>query len=111
MTYDFTKTPNNLDAFWMPFTPQRLFKKAPRIVARAKGVYYYDEQGREVLDGTAGLWCVNLGHDHPRLREAVIAQIETMDFAHNFQLGSRTAFMAANRLVEARPDYNDDEYF
>ena len=111
MTYDFTKTPNDLDAFWMPFTPQRMFKENPRIVARAKGVYYYDEQGREILDGTAGLWCVNVGHDHPTIKEAMKTQIDTMDFAHNFQLGSPTAYMAANRLVEAMPDYIDHVFF
>lgn len=111
MTYDFTKTPNHLDAYWMPFTPQRLFKGAPRIVARARGVYYYDEQGREILDGTAGLWCVNLGHDHPRIKDALITQINTMDFAHSFQLGHPSAFMAANRLVEAMPDGIDHVFF
>lgn len=111
MTYDFTKTPNDLDAYWMPFTPQRMFKAAPRIVARAKGVYYYDEQGREILDGTAGLWCVNVGHDHPKIKEALKTQIDTMDFAHTFQLGHPTAYMAANRLVEAMPDYINHVFF
>jgi beta-alanine--pyruvate transaminase len=111
MSYDFTKTPNDLDAYWMPFTPQRMFKAAPRIVARAKGVYYYDEQGREILDGTAGLWCVNVGHDHPKMKEALKAQIDTMDFAHTFQLGHPTAFMAANRLVEAMPNYINHVFF
>ncbi len=111
MTYDFTKTPNDLDAFWMPFTPQRMFKAAPRIVAKAKGVYYYDEQEREILDGTAGLWCVNVGHDHPTIKDAMKTQIDTMDFAHAFQLGHPTAYMAANRLVEAMPDYIDHVFF
>lgn len=111
MTYDFTKRPNDLEAFWMPFTPQRLFKGAPRIVARAQGVYYYDEAGREILDGTAGLWCVNLGHDHPRIKEAMKTQLDALDFAHSFQMGHPSAFMAANRLTDVMPDGIDHVFF
>jgi len=103
-SYDFTQMPNSMEEFWMPFTPQRLFKKAPRIVTRADGMYYYDADGREILDGTAGLWCVNLGHNHPRIKDAIKTQLDTLDFAHSFQFGHPAAYMAAKRLVEAMPD-------
>lgn len=111
MTYDFTKMPNSMDEFWMPFTPQRLFKGAPRIVTRADGMYYYDSDGRELLDGTAGLWCVNVGHNHPRIKDAMISQLHTLDFAHNFQMGHPSAFLAAKRLVEAMPKGIDHVFF
>ena len=55
-------TPNNLEPFWMAFTPNRSFKKRPRLIARAKDMHYYDMAGRPVLDATAGLWCSNAGH-------------------------------------------------
>jgi beta-alanine--pyruvate transaminase len=103
MTYDFTKIPNSLEEFWMPFTPQRLFKKAPRMVVRADGMYYYDQDGRAILDGTAGLWCVNLGHNNARIKDAITSQLNTLDFCHSFQLGHPSAFLAAKRLVEAMP--------
>lgn len=111
MTYDFTKMPNSMDEFWMPFTPQRLFKGAPRIVTRADGMYYYDSDGRELLDGTAGLWCVNVGHNHPRIKDAMISQLNTLDFAHSFQMGHPSAFLAAKRLVEAMPKGIDHVFF
>jgi beta-alanine--pyruvate transaminase len=111
MTDDFMKMPNSLDEYWMPFTPQRLFKQAPRIVARADGMYYYDEQGREILDGTAGLWCVNLGHNHPHIKEKMKAQLDALDFSHSFQLGHPSAFVAAKRLVDAMPDGIDHVFF
>ncbi len=104
MSDETTFRPNSLDEYWMPFTPQRLFKKAPRMVTHAKGVYYYDEDGREILDGTAGLWCVNLGHDHPTIKQAMKDQIDTLDFGHSFQMGHPSAFHAASRLVDVMPD-------
>src|SRR3954465_3008177 len=79
-------------AFWMPFTANRQFKKAPRLLARAEGMYYWTPEGREVLDGTAGLWCVNAGHCRPKIVEAVKRQVATMDFAPTFQMGHPIAF-------------------
>ncbi|MCS7269411.1 MAG: aminotransferase class III-fold pyridoxal phosphate-dependent enzyme, partial [Geminicoccaceae bacterium] len=62
--------PNDLEAYWIPFTPNRHFKRHPRLLARAEGVWYYTPEGRPVLDGTAGLWCCNIGHRHPKVVEA-----------------------------------------
>ncbi len=95
--------PNNLDAFWMPFTANRAFKKTPRLLARAEGVFYYTDDQREVLDGTAGLWCSNAGHGRREITEAIQRQAATMDFAPTFQLGHPIAFQAAARLAENLP--------
>ena len=92
--------PNNLDAFWMPFTANRSFKQAPRLLARAEGMFYYTPDGREVLDGTAGLWCVNAGHGRREITEAIQQQAAVMDFAPTFQMGHPIAFQAAARLAE-----------
>ena len=80
-------TNSELDAFWMPFTANRQFKANPRLLARAKGMYYTTADGREVLDGVAGLWCVNAGHGRREITEAVTKQLETMEFAPTFQMG------------------------
>jgi beta-alanine--pyruvate transaminase len=90
-------------AFWMPFTANRQFKKAPRLLARAEGMYYWTPEGRQVLDGTAGLWCVNAGHCRPKIVEAVKRQVATMDFAPTFQMGHPIAFEFADRLARIAP--------
>jgi len=90
-------------AFWMPFTANRQFKKAPRLLARAEGMYYWTPDGRQVLDGTAGLWCVNAGHCRPKIVEAVKRQVAEMDFAPTFQMGHPIAFEFAERLAEIAP--------
>ncbi len=92
-----------LDAFWMPFTPNRQFKVAPRLVSGAEGIAYRTPDGREVLDGTSGLWCVGAGHRHPRIAEAMKRQIDTLDFASNFQVGHPGAFALAERLAAVAP--------
>lgn len=102
--YDFTTAANSLEEFWMPFTPQRFFKNAPRIVVSADGMYYTDQDGKQILDCTAGLWAVNAGHNKARIKEAMRAQMDTLDYAPNFQMGHPTAFKAASRLVAAFPD-------
>ncbi len=66
-----SQIPNDLDAYWMPFTPNKRFKAAPRFVERAEGMYYYTPDGRQILDGASGLWCVSAGHGHPRIVEAI----------------------------------------
>ena len=104
MGYDFSTAANSLDEFWMPFTPQRLFKKAPRMVVSADGMYYKDASGREILDGAAGLWCVNAGHNRPKVKEAITAQLELLDYATAFKYGHPTAFKAASRLVNVMPE-------
>jgi beta-alanine--pyruvate transaminase len=90
-------------AFWMPFTANRQFKKAPRLLERAEGMYYWTPDGRQILDGTAGLWCVNAGHCRPKIVEAVKRQVETMDFAPTFQMGHPIAFEFADRLARIAP--------
>src|SRR6266850_1653279 len=90
-------------AFWMPYTANRLFKKAPRLLARAEGMYYWTPEGRKVLDGCAGLWCVNAGHCRPKIVEAVTRQVATMDFAPTFQMGHPIAFEFADRLARIAP--------
>ena len=81
-----------LEAFWMPFTANRQFKSAPRLLARAEGMYYWTPEGRQVLDGCAGLWCVNAGHGRREITEAVATQIAVMDYAPPFQMGHPIAF-------------------
>ncbi|KAB2863778.1 MAG: aminotransferase class III-fold pyridoxal phosphate-dependent enzyme, partial [Bauldia sp.] len=72
---------NNLEAFWMPFTANRQFKKQPRMLVRAEGMHYWAADGRKLLDGTAGLWCVNAGHGRAKIADAVSNQIRELDYA------------------------------
>ncbi|AIJ98009.1 beta-eliminating lyase family protein [Brucella suis] len=87
----------------MPFTANRQFKAAPRLLASASGMYYTDVDGNQVLDGTAGLWCCNAGHGRKRITEAVERQISTMDFAPIFQMGHNVAFDFAEKLAAIAP--------
>ena len=96
-------TPNDLSAFWMPFTANRQFKKAPRMFVGAKDMHYTTSDGRKVLDGTAGLWCVNAGHCRPKIVEAIATQAAEMDYAPAFQMGHPKAFELANALVSIAP--------
>ena len=91
-------------AFWMPFTANRQFKKAPRLLARAEGMHYWTPEGRQILDGTAGLWCVNAGHCRPKIVEAVQRQVAEMDFAPTFQMGHPVVFEFAERLARVAPE-------
>jgi beta-alanine--pyruvate transaminase len=103
--------PNNLDAFWMPFSSNRGFKPNPRLLARAEGMFYYTNDNREVLDGTAGLWCCNAGHGRREIVEAIQKQAAVMDFAPTFNMGHPIAFQAAARLAEITPDGMDKIFF
>ena len=103
MSYDFSTAANSIEEMWMPFTAQRTFKKAPRMLVSAKGMYYKDQDGREVLDGSAGLWCVNAGHNIPRIKNAIKEQLELLDYATCFSMGHPTAFKAASRLTAVFP--------
>jgi beta-alanine--pyruvate transaminase len=102
---------SDLDAFWMPFTANRQFKANPRLLARAEGMYYWTEDGREVLDAVAGLWCVNAGHGRREITEAVTKQLGTMEFAPTFQMGHPIAFELANRLTKIAPPGLDRIFF
>ena len=93
----------DLDAYWMPFTANRQFKKAPRLLAKARGMHFWTPEGREILDGVAGLWCVNAGHARPRIVQAIAEQAGEMDFAPPFQMGHPKAFELAERLVKLTP--------
>ena len=95
--------PNDLNAFWMPFTSNRQFKKSPRMLVSAKNMHYQTSDGREILDGAAGLWCVNAGHCRPRITQAIQAQAAELDYAPAFQMGHPIAFEFANRLIDIAP--------
>ena len=96
--------PNDLRAFWMPFTANRQFKAAPRMLVSAEGMHYTSSDGRKILDGTAGLWCCNAGHKRPRIVKAIQEQAEELDYAPAFQMGHPKVFELANRLVDLAPE-------
>ena len=93
----------SLDSFWMPFTPNREFKASPRMVSSASGVTYQTEDGKTILDGTSGLWCVGAGHRHPKISEAMKAQIDVLDYASSFQVGHPGAFKLTDRIASLAP--------
>jgi beta-alanine--pyruvate transaminase len=101
----------DLEAYWMPFTANRQFKAAPRMVTKAEGMYYITDDGRRILDGFAGLWCCNAGHGRKPIVEAIQKQAATMDYAPAFQLGHPLAFDLANRIVELAPGKLDHVFF
>jgi beta-alanine--pyruvate transaminase len=101
----------DLEAFWMPFTANRQFKAKPRLLARAEGMHYWTEDGRKVLDGVAGLWCVNAGHGRKEITEAVSKQLATMEYAPPFQMGHPPGFELASRLVKLAPGDIDHVFF
>ena len=103
---DQSPIPNDLDSFWMPFTASRWFKENPRMVVGAQGLHYTSSDGRQIIDGTGGLWCCNAGHNHPRIVEAIQRQAATLDFAHSFNQGHAVAFQAASRLVALAPGFD-----
>ena len=103
--------PNDLEAFWMPFTDNQQFKSAPRLLVGAKDMHYTTHDGREILDGTAGLWCCNAGHGREAITNAIKAQAEAMDYAPNFQMGNPLVFEFASRLGEITPEGMDRIFF
>jgi beta-alanine--pyruvate transaminase len=106
-----TATTPDLTHFWMPFTANRQFKAAPRLFKAAKGMYYTSVDEREVLDGTAGLWCVNAGHGRKEIVEAVTRQVAEMDYAPTFQMGHPVAFEAAAKVASFMPEGLDRIFF
>jgi beta-alanine--pyruvate transaminase len=101
----------NLNAFWMPFTSNRSFKKNPRMIERAQGMYYYTADNREILDGIAGLWCCNAGHCHPHIVEAVQKQVANLDYATAFNLGHSRVFELAEQVTDMAPEGMDYAFF
>jgi beta-alanine--pyruvate transaminase len=105
------KVPNNLESFWMPFTANRQFKAKPRLLVDAKDMHYTTHDGRKVMDGMAGLWCVNAGHGRKEIIEAVQAQVAKLDFAPSFQMGHPAPFELAARLTALLPGDLDHAFF
>ena len=95
--------PNDLSAWWMPFTANRQFKAKPRLLVGAEGVHYTTADGRRIIDGTSGLWCVNAGHGRREIADAIAAQAREMDFAPAFQMGHPLAFKLASELAALAP--------
>jgi beta-alanine--pyruvate transaminase len=106
-----TARPNDLDSYWMPFTANRQFKAKPRLMASAEGMYYRSTDGRKILDGTAGLWCVNAGHGRREIAEAVQRQLVALDYAPAFQMGHPAIFEAASRIAALLPGGLDHVFF
>ncbi|VAV94134.1 Omega-amino acid--pyruvate aminotransferase, partial [hydrothermal vent metagenome] len=106
-----TPVPNDLDAYWMGFTPNRAFKKKPRMFVAADGMYFTTDDGRKVMDGIAGLWCCNAGHKRPRIIKAIQQQVEELDYSPGFQMGHPKAFELANRLKALMPGELDHVFF
>lgn len=102
---------SNESSFWLPFTDNRGFKSHPRLLASAKDMHYFTTDGRAVLDGTAGLWCVGAGHGRPQIVEAIRKQAAILDYAPTFQLGHTLAFEFADRLAEIFPAGLDRVFF
>ncbi|WP_283419539.1 aspartate aminotransferase family protein [Sphingopyxis sp. Geo48] len=102
---------DQLASFWMPFTANRAYKANPRQLVSASGMYYRSSDGREILDGTAGLWCSNAGHCRPEIAEAIAKAASTLDFAPTFQLGHPLPFELAQRVAALMPDGLDRIFF
>ncbi|MCC0029917.1 MAG: aspartate aminotransferase family protein [Brucellaceae bacterium] len=103
--------PNDLSAFWMPFTANRQFKQSPRMLVSAKDMHYTSADGRKILDGTAGLWCCNAGHCRDGITRAVSEQVGQLDYAPAFQMGHPKVFELASRLTDITPDGMDHVFF
>jgi beta-alanine--pyruvate transaminase len=105
------RQPNDLSAFWLPFTPNRHFKSAPRMLARAEGMYYYDDAGRALLDTCAGLWCVNAGHGRKTIADGISQTAHELDYAPTFQFAHPAAFVLAQRIADLAPAGLDHVFF
>ncbi|WP_159716622.1 aspartate aminotransferase family protein, partial [Geminicoccus flavidas] len=111
LTKDLATAPNDLESFWMPFTSNRDFKKNPRMLVKAEGLHYTTQDGRKLLDATAGLWCVNAGHAHPKIVAAIQNQAADLDFAPPFQWAHPKSFELASRLAHLFPGGLDHAFF
>src|SRR5262249_23967699 len=106
-----TAIPNDLQSYWLPFTPNRAFKAAPRLLARAKDMHYFTPDGRAALDGTAGLWCTNAGHNRDPIVAAIQRQAAELDYAPAFQFSHPKAFELASRVAALAPAGLDHVFF
>jgi beta-alanine--pyruvate transaminase len=105
------RAPNDLEAFWIPFTPNRAFKQRPRMIARAAGMYYSTPEGRQIIDSAAGLWCVNAGHGRAPIVKAIQDQAAELDYSPNFQFGHPKVFELSSRLAQMAPGDLDYVFF
>jgi beta-alanine--pyruvate transaminase len=105
------EVPNDLRAFWLPFTPNRAFKQRPRMISGAKDMHYITPEGRKILDGTAGLWCCNAGHNRESVVGAIQKQAGELDFAPSFQFAHPKAFQLASRIADLAPGDLDHVFF
>lgn len=108
---DMTLSREDLEAYWLPYTPNKLFKEQPRMLASAEGAYYQTTDGRQLFDGLSGLWCCGLGHGRAEIADAIGAQARKMDFAPSFQMGNELPFVLANRLKALAPEDLDSCFF
>ncbi|MDB5650883.1 MAG: aspartate aminotransferase family protein [Hyphomicrobiales bacterium] len=111
MTTSHPTTPNDLEAYWMPFSSNRAFKKAPRMISRAKEMHYFTPEGRPIIDAVAGLWCCNAGHQRDEIVSAIQAQAAELDFSPPFQFAHPKAFQLATRIAALAPGDLDHVFF
>src|SRR5260370_13553236 len=95
--------PNDLAAHWMPFTANRAFKKAPRLLAGAKDMHYFTVDGRKIIDAAAGMWCCNAGHGRTQISSAIAEQAAAPDYAPPFQFGIPPQVELAHRIADQAP--------
>lgn len=88
-----------------PFTEgASLAEKGARVITRAKGVYLTDSEGTEILDGMAGLWCVNIGYGRDELAEAAARQMKELPYYNTFfQTTHVPAIALSAKLAELAP--------
>ena len=98
-----TNIPNSLNEHWMPFSDNKNFKKNPRLITDAKGVYLTNHEGKKMIDGSSGLFCNPLGHGRKEITEAVTKQLETLDYAQPFQQGFGGSFELASKIAKHTP--------
>ena len=106
-----SSVPNDLEPYWMPFTANRAFKKRPRLVVGAKDMHYLTSDGRKLIDGAAGLWCTNAGHNREPIVAAIQREAATLDYAPAFQFGHPKAFELASRIAALAPGDLDHVFF
>jgi beta-alanine--pyruvate transaminase len=100
-----------LDAHWIAYSGNRQFKKDPRIIVGAEGIYYYDDKGRRIMDGLSGLWTCGLGHNRPEIADAVNQQLRTLDYSPAFQFAQPKSFQLAERVRNIMPEDLDHVFF
>lgn len=111
MSMNTTHAIGRLDYQWMPFTANRQFKKTPRMLVSAQGLYYQTDDARDILDATSGLWCCNAGHCHPHIQQAIAEQAATLDYAPSFQMGHPHSFALAERISAYLPENMNTVFF